>query len=87
MSPVPAGVTGNRVPPLVLIDVNILDISLCVNIIRAAAESLEKAPSITSSVNPGGVVIPNPPHYPQAVTFHQPQVSSHLSPEPAMIKQ
>lgn len=84
---VPIGVARNRVPPLVLIDVNTLNVSLCVNVIRAAGQALEKAPSIASSVKPGSVVVADAPHYPQAVTLHQTQVASNLPPEPAQINQ
>lgn len=79
----PVGVTSDRVPSLVLIDVDAFDISLCVNVIGAAGQSLEEAPSIPPSVYPGSVVITNPPHYPITVTLYAAQVTSNLPPEPA----
>lgn len=79
---VPAGVAANGVPPLVLVDINTLDISLCVDVVCAAGQTLEEASPVATSVDPGSVVIPDPPHYPGAVTLHHPQVSSHLPPEP-----
>lgn len=82
----PVSVAGDRVPPLVLIDVDALDISLCVNVIGAAGQSLEEASTIAPSVDPGSVIVTNPPHYPNAVTLHGTQVTSNLPPEPAQKK-
>lgn len=66
----PVGVASDRVPSLVLIDVNALDVSLGVNIICAAGQALEEASSIASGVDPGSVVIADAPHYPQTVALH-----------------
>lgn len=78
----PAGVAGDRVPSLVLIDVDALHICLRVNIICAAGQSLEEASSVAPSVNPGCVVIADPPHYAQTVTLHHAQMTTNLPPKP-----
>lgn len=80
---IPARVASDRVPPLVLVDVHTLDICLCANVICAAGQSLEEAPSIAPSVDPGSVVIANPPYDAYAVTLYYTQVTSNLTPEPA----
>lgn len=69
-STLPVGVAGDRVPPLVLIDVDTLDIHLCVNVICAAGQSLDEASSVAPGVDPGSVVVANPPHYANTVTLH-----------------
>lgn len=78
----PVGVASDRVPSLVLIDVDALHICLCINVICAAGQSLEKASSIASSVNPGCMVIADPPHYAKTVTLHHAQVTTNLPPKP-----
>lgn len=82
----PVGVTGDRVPPLVLIDVDTLDISLCVNVICAAGQSLEETSSIAPRVDPGSVVIANAPNYPNTVALNNAEVASDLTPEPEQRK-
>lgn len=78
----PVSVASDRVPSLILIDVDALHICLCVNIICAAGQSLEEASSIAPSVNPGCVVIADPPHYAQTVTLHHSQMTTNLPPKP-----
>lgn len=81
-APVPAGVASHGVPPLVLVDVHTLHICLSVNVICAAGQSLEETSPVAPSVNPGSVVIANPPHYANTVTLHHTKVTSDLPPEP-----
>lgn len=78
----PIGVASDRVPSLVLIDVDALHICLCVNVICAAGQSLEESSSIAPSVNPGRVVIPEAPHDAKTVTLHHTQVTTNLPPKP-----
>lgn len=78
----PVGVAGDRVPPLVLVDVNALHIRLGVNVVCAAGQSLEEAASVAARVDPGGVVVADPPHHPDAVTLHHAEVTPDLPPEP-----
>lgn len=78
----PIGVASDRVPPLVLIDVDALHICLRVNVICAAGQSLEEASSIAPSVNPGCVVVANAPHNAKTVTLHHTQVTPNLPPKP-----
>lgn len=66
----PVGVASDRVPSLVLIDVDTLDIRLSINVVCTAGQSLEEASSIAPSVDPGCAVIANPPHYANTVTLH-----------------
>lgn len=82
----PIGVASDRVPPLVLIDVDALHICLCVNVICAAGQSLEEASSIAPSVNPGCVVIADAPHDAKTVTLHHTQVTTHLPPKPEQMR-
>lgn len=82
----PVGVAGHRVPPLVLIDVDALDVCLCVNVVRAAGQSLEEASSVASRVDPGCVVVTDAPHDPHTVALDSPQVAADLTPEPEKSK-
>lgn len=66
----PVGVARDGVPPLVLVDVDTLDIWLCVNVICAAGQSLEEASTIAPCVDPGSVVVADPPYYANTVTLH-----------------
>lgn len=45
--------------------------------------TLEAAAAIAACVHPRGVVIANAPYHTSAVGLYDPQVASHLSPEPA----
>lgn len=78
----PVGVAGHRVPPLILIDVDTLDVCLCVNVVRAAGQSLEEASSVAPRVDPGCMVVADAPHDPDTVALDSPQVTSDLTPEP-----
>lgn len=84
---VPVGVASNGVPPLILINVNALNVRLGVNIICAACQSLEEPSSVAPGVDPGCVVKADPPHYPNTVTLHYMQMASNLPPEPAERKE
>ncbi|TNN49717.1 hypothetical protein EYF80_040066 [Liparis tanakae] len=83
VNPLPVGVAGHRVPPLVLVDVDALDVHLCVEVIRAAGQALGEAPPVAPGVDPGGVVVADAPHDADAVALHHAQVASDLPPEPA----
>lgn len=67
---VPVGVASDGVPPLVLINVDTLNICLRVDVVCTAGESLEEASSIAPSVDPGSVVVTDPPHDANTVTLH-----------------
>ncbi|KAI1233755.1 hypothetical protein IHE44_0004199, partial [Lamprotornis superbus] len=45
--------------------------------------TLDEATSISTSVKPGCVVVADAPHHAPAVALYQPEVASHLPPEPA----
>lgn len=66
----PVGVAGDRIPSLVLIDVDTFNIRLSINVVCTAGQSLEEASSIAPGVDPGSVVVANPPHYANTVTLH-----------------
>lgn len=78
----PAGVSSDWVPPLVLVDIDVLDVSLGVNVVGAAGQTLEETSSIASGVDPGCVVVADSPHDSGVVTLHQSEVTSNLSPVP-----
>lgn len=52
---------------------------------RGDAFTLEEASSIASCVDPGSVVIANPPHHTKTVGLNNTQMPSDLTPEPAMM--
>lgn len=67
---VPVGVASEGVPPLVLINIDTLNICLGVDVICTAGKSMEEASSIAPSVDPGCVVITDPPHDANTVTLN-----------------
>jgi hypothetical protein len=48
-----------------------------------ATLTLEATAAIAARVHPGRVIIANAPYHASAVGLYDPQVASHLSPEPA----
>lgn len=49
---------------------------------RSNAFTLKEASSIAPCVDPGGVIIANPPHHTETVGLNNTQMSSDLTPEP-----
>lgn len=47
-----------------------------------AALTLKAASAVAARVHPGRVIVADAPHHAPAVGLHQPQVASHLPPEP-----